>query len=54
MIVVDTDTLSHLGQRDPVGGFIQQVLVRSPDQDIRIAVVSAYDTEPSKIVRGVA
>jgi predicted nucleic acid-binding protein len=43
MILLDTDVLSHLQKQDVVGAVIASNLAASPDQDIRITTVNAYE-----------
>jgi tRNA(fMet)-specific endonuclease VapC len=43
VIILDTDALSHLQKNDPVGMLIRASLDASPDRDIRITSVTAYE-----------
>lgn len=43
MIILDTDALSHIQKRNSVGVLIETGLVASPDRDIRITTVTAYE-----------
>ena len=43
MIILDTDALGHLQKGDPVGLLIASRLDASPDRDVRITAVSAYE-----------
>jgi hypothetical protein len=43
VIVLDTDALSHLQKNDPVGMMILDRLDASPDRDIRITAITAYE-----------
>lgn len=43
MIVLDTDALGHLQKNDPVGVVIAGELDASPDRDIRITAITAYE-----------
>ena len=43
MIVLDTDALSHLQKKDPVGQQIAARLDASPDRDVRITAITAYE-----------
>jgi predicted nucleic acid-binding protein len=41
--LLDTDALSHLQKKDPVGAVINNRLAASPDPDFRITTVSVYE-----------
>ena len=43
MIILDTDALGHVQKKDPVGLLIESGLDASPDPDIRITAVTAYE-----------
>ncbi len=43
MIILDTDVLSHLQKKDPLGILIETRLDASADREIRITTVSAYE-----------
>lgn len=43
MIILNTDALSHLQKNDPVGLLIAGKLNTSPDRDIQITAVTAYE-----------
>jgi predicted nucleic acid-binding protein len=43
VIILDTDALSHLHKNDPVGILILGRLDASPDRDIRITAITAYE-----------
>ncbi len=43
MIILDTDALGHVQKKDPVGLLIESGLDASPDRDIRITAVTAYE-----------
>jgi predicted nucleic acid-binding protein len=43
VIIFDTDALSHLQKRNSVGLLIENGLDTSPDRDIRITTVTAYE-----------
>ena len=43
MIILDTDALGHVQKRDPVGVLIETRLDASPDRDVRITSVTAYE-----------
>jgi tRNA(fMet)-specific endonuclease VapC len=43
VIILDTDALSHLQKGDPAGLSIASRLGASPDRDVRITAVSAYE-----------
>ena len=43
MIILDTDALSHMQKRDPVGVLIAARLDASSDRDVRITSVTAYE-----------
>jgi len=43
VIILDTDALSHIQKRDPVGVQIEARLDASPDRDFRITSVTAYE-----------
>jgi predicted nucleic acid-binding protein len=41
--ILDTDALGHLQKNDPVGTLITNRLQASPDRDVRITAVTAYE-----------
>jgi predicted nucleic acid-binding protein len=41
--LLDTDVLSHLQKKDPVGDSIAAAMAASPDADYRITTVNAYE-----------
>jgi predicted nucleic acid-binding protein len=43
VIILDTDALGHIQKKDPVGVLIVGGLDASPDRDIRITAVTAYE-----------
>ena len=43
MIVLDTDALGHIQKKDHVGVLIEARLDASPDRDVRITAVTAYE-----------
>jgi predicted nucleic acid-binding protein len=43
VIILDTDALGHLQKNDPVGTVITGRLEASPDRDVRITAVTAYE-----------
>ena len=43
MIIMDTDALSHIQKRTPVGSLIEVRLAHSRDRDFRISEVSASE-----------
>jgi predicted nucleic acid-binding protein len=43
VIIPDTDAIGHIQKRDPVGILIMGWLDASPDRDIRITAVTAYE-----------
>ena len=43
MIILDTDALGHVQKRDSVGLLIETGLDASPDRDVRITAVTAYE-----------
>jgi predicted nucleic acid-binding protein len=43
VIILDTDALGHIQKKDPVGILIVDALDTSPDRDIRITAVTAYE-----------
>ena len=43
MIVLDTDAVSHLQKMDPVGILVAGRLGTSPDREVRITAVTAYE-----------
>jgi len=43
VIILDTDALGHLQKKDPVGILIEVGLDASPDRDIRVTAVTAYE-----------
>jgi predicted nucleic acid-binding protein len=43
VIILDTDALGHLQKDDPIGILIRGGLDASPDRDIRITSVTAYE-----------
>jgi predicted nucleic acid-binding protein len=43
MIILDTDALNHMQKKDPVGAQIEAALDATPDRDIRITAVTAYE-----------
>ena len=43
MIILGTDALGHVQKRDPIGVLIGVGLDASPDRDIRITAVNAYE-----------
>ena len=43
MIILDTDALGHIQKKDPVGVLIEAAIDSSPDRDIWITSVTAYE-----------
>jgi len=43
VIILDTDAIGHMQKRDPVGLLIESGLDASPDRDVRITIVTAYE-----------